>query len=52
LQVGKDAGDGVAPAGVDGSFERSFWADENRAGDEELGNIDVERGLWGAQRGC
>jgi hypothetical protein len=50
LQVREHAGNGVAPAGRDGLAQRALRADEDGAGDEELGHVDVERGLRGTKR--
>ena len=50
LEVREDAGDGVAAAGLDGLGQRALGADEDGAGDEELGHVDVERRLRGAER--
>ena len=51
LQVREDAADRVAPARIDGRLQRSVRADEDGAGDKELGEVDVERGL-GSAEGC
>jgi len=48
LQIGKYAGNGVAPAGLDGLTQRTLGADEDRACDQELGHIHVERPIAGA----
>ena len=50
LQVGQRAFNCVAPASFDGPVQRPLRADENGARDEELGNVDVERGLRRAER--
>ena len=50
LQVGQDPADRVAPTGLDGLPKRAVRADEDRARDEELGNVHVERRLRGAER--
>jgi hypothetical protein len=49
LQVPQCAADGIAPAGFDGLAERAFVAYEDGARDEELGDVAVERRLWGTE---
>ena len=50
LQVRQHATDGVAPAGVDRLAQRAIGTDEDGARDEQLGDVDVERRLRGAER--
>ena len=45
LQVRQHAPDRVAPACVDGVLQCSLRADQDRAGDEQLGDVDVQRRL-------
>ena len=50
LEVGLDASQGVAEPGLDRLGQRALGADEDTAGDEELGHVDVERRLRCAER--
>ena len=50
LEVGEDPADGGTPACLDRPFEGTFRTDKDRAGDEELGDVHIERRLLGAER--
>ena len=50
LEVGQDPADRVSPTGMDGRPKRAFRPDDDRTGDEKLGNVNVERRLRGAEK--
>ena len=50
LEVRLDASQCTAEAGLDRLGERALGADEDTAGHEELGHVDVERRLRRAER--
>jgi hypothetical protein len=49
LQIGHRSGHRIGTDAVDRRTQRAIGPDEHRAGDEQLGDVDVQRGSWSTQ---